>query len=570
MSCRSALFLSASFLLVGPLFAQVPFNEFVVFGDSLSDNGNLYAGTVLFGLPPTPAPPNYATGEYTDGTNSAPATTGPLGLWIEQLAQKMNLPVPQPFAKGTGGTNYAVAGALTGTNPSYSPTSANIPYLTDQLNIFLKATPKPPANALYVFWGGSNDILQGVSPATAVANVQGNINTLATDGAKYFLWVDIPPVGETPGNINTSKSSALDAASVAYNTAWSSAITELKAAHPGITILTVDAYGLFQLLTQNPSLYGFTNVTSAAQALANVNPNTYLFWDTLHPTTVGHDNIASVAYNTIEYSFGGPAYSCTNTTAPLITGVDSASEFGGYSYFASGSYLEIGGLNLADPTDPRVTAGGQWGTGDFNGLNAPTSLDGVSVSIDGQPAFVSYISPVQINVQAPQDSTLGNVAITVTNCKATSPQFTFAKQALAPGLLAPASFKINGTQYMDATFPDGTYVLNTSTGASLGVNSRPAQAGDTIIAYGIGFGGVTPANPPGVIVEAVNALNNPVTFSIGSLNAPIVYAGLAGNFVGLYEFYITVPPGLPSGDSQVTVMQNGVALPQTLYLTVAN
>src|SRR5580658_1279086 len=104
---------SALFFLSVPLLAQVPFNEFVVFGDSLSDNGNLYVGTTLLG-DPTPDPPLYATGEYTDGTNSVPATTGPLGLWIEQLAQKMNLPVPQPFAKGTGGTNYAVAGALTG------------------------------------------------------------------------------------------------------------------------------------------------------------------------------------------------------------------------------------------------------------------------------------------------------------------------------------------------------------------------------------------------------------------------------------------------------------------------
>ncbi len=249
------------------------------------------------------------------------------------------------------------------------------------------------------------------------------------------------------------------------------------------------------------------------------------------------------------------------TTIQRVTGSQVANNIGINATNVGG----VGGVLLT----PRVVGGVPLGRA--GRLNAPTSLDGISVSIDGQPAYVSYISPVQINVQAPQDSTLGNVAITVTNCKATSSQFTFAKQALAPGLLAAPSFKINGTQYMVATFAsDGAYVLSTSTGASLGVNSRPAQAGDTIIAYGIGFGAVTTGTPPGVIVEAVNALNNPVTFSIGSLNAPIIYAGLAGNFVGLYEFYITIPSGLPSGDSQVTVTQNGVALTQTLYLTVAN
>src|ERR1700679_461112 len=100
------LFRAALFLLSTSLFAQVPVTEFVVFGDSLSDNGTFYIGTSLLGEP-QPGPPLYATGEYTDGTNSVPATTGPLGLWIEQLAPKRNLPVPKPYP--TGGTNYAVA-----------------------------------------------------------------------------------------------------------------------------------------------------------------------------------------------------------------------------------------------------------------------------------------------------------------------------------------------------------------------------------------------------------------------------------------------------------------------------
>src|SRR6202012_244733 len=101
----------------------------------------------------------------------------------------------------------------------------------------------------------------------------------------------------------------------------------------------------------------------------------------------------------------------------------------------------------------RVLAGGgQWAGADFTGLNAPTSLDGISVSIDGKPGYISYISPQQINVQAPADTASGSVGITVTNCKVPSSTFMFAKQALAPGLLAPASFVVGGKQYMVATF----------------------------------------------------------------------------------------------------------------------
>jgi len=267
-------------------------------------------------------------------------------------------------------------------------------------------------------------------------------------------------------------------------------------------------------------------------------------------------------------------YTCSNTTPPVITSVDSASAYGAYAYFASGTWLEIKGTNMADPADPRLTAAtnpGQWTSADFAGSNAPTSLDGISVSVNGKPAYVWYLSTGQLNVQAPEDTTTGNVAITVTNCKATSNPVMFARRALAPGFLAPTNYTTNGTQYAVATFQsDGAYVLNTATGASFGLNSRPAKPGDGIILYGIGFGDVTPSILPGVIVGSGNALNTPVAISFGSANAAIAYQGLAGGFVGLYEFYLNVPTGLANGDYQINVTQGGTTVPQTMSLTVHN
>lgn len=266
--------------------------------------------------------------------------------------------------------------------------------------------------------------------------------------------------------------------------------------------------------------------------------------------------------------------SCGNTAPPLITSITSASSYGGYPYFASGSWLEIKGTNLADPNDPRLTAStnpGQWTASDFIGMNAPTNLDGITVSINGKPAFVWYISPTQLNVQAPEDSAVGKVAITATNCKGTSQPLMFARQGLAPGLLAPSNYAANGTQFMVATFAsDGAYVLNAALGGSFGLNSRAAKPGDVIVAYGIGFGDVSPSILPGVLVLQSNTLVNPVSFSFGSTSAPLSYSGLAGNFVGLYEFYITVPPGLANGDYQINVTQGGNKVPQTMYLTVQN
>ena len=293
--------------------------------------------------------------------------------------------------------------------------------------------------------------------------------------------------------------------------------------------------------------------------------------------SVNGDGLATALdhVSTAQYTMtaGAPPFTCTNTTTPVITFVDSASGYGGYSYFASGTWLEIKGTNLADPADPRLSAAtnpGQWTSADFSGSNAPTTLDGISVSINGKPAYVWYLSTGQLNVQAPEDTATGNVSITVTNCKATSAPFTFARKALAPGFLAPTNYVANGTQYMVATFnSDGAYVLNTATGASFGLNSRPAKPGDLIIAYGIGFGDVTPTIQPGLIVGAANILVNPVTISFGSTNASIAYQGLAGGFVGLYEFYFTVP-NVANGDYQINVTQNGTAIPQKMSLTVHN
>jgi uncharacterized protein (TIGR03437 family) len=295
---------------------------------------------------------------------------------------------------------------------------------------------------------------------------------------------------------------------------------------------------------------------------------------TLAPPSSGNANPNDHIYATKYTLTPTSAYKCTNTAAPAISSIDSASAYGGYNYFASGSWLEIKGTNLADPADPRLTAAtnpGQWTSADFTGANAPTNLDGISVSIGGKPAYVWYLSPGQLNVQAPEDSATGNVQITVTNCNTTSTPFTFKKQALAPGLLAPSNYASNGTIYMVATFnSDGAYVLDTTLGASFGLKSRPAKPGDLIIAYGVGFGDVTPTILPGIVVGQGNALVNPVTVSFGSTNASLVYQGLAGNFVGLYEFYITVPAGLANGDYPIVVKQNGVALPQTMSLTVHN
>jgi uncharacterized protein (TIGR03437 family) len=257
---------------------------------------------------------------------------------------------------------------------------------------------------------------------------------------------------------------------------------------------------------------------------------------------------------------------CT-TGKPAISSINSAGDFGGFSNFASGSWLEIKGSNLADSTRQCLGTDhfGCWEGPDFQGTTAPVSFDGAAVMVNGKPAAVSFVSPGQINIQAPEDPATGFVDIVVKNCSTPSDPFRMNKQATAPGLLAPAAFKAGGKQYVVAQLPNLTFIGNP--GSIPGVTLVPAKPGDQLTIYGVGFGDVDPPNPPGAVTGALNTLVNPVTFALGSTTAAVNYQGLSPGYVGLYQFNIVVPE-VPDGDQPLNVSQNGTPLPQSLYLPV--
>jgi uncharacterized protein (TIGR03437 family) len=256
-----------------------------------------------------------------------------------------------------------------------------------------------------------------------------------------------------------------------------------------------------------------------------------------------------------------PVTVCT-LSLPTITKVVSARGFGGLNLFTSGSYLEITGSNLAGTSR-------EWQGFDFNGSNAPTSLDGVSVSINGKPGFLSYISPTQINVQAPADTFTGPVGITVTNCSGTSAASTLTRATIAPGLLAPPAdlnpaFTVGGKQFLVATFLT-QYLFVGNLNPPL---FKPAKPNDIIWLYGIGLGDTTPAIAPGVIATGLELVNAPVTVKFGQTTASAGRPFLYPTFVGLYALAVTVP-NVADGDYQINVTVGGQALQQPpFYLTV--
>ncbi len=240
-------------------------------------------------------------------------------------------------------------------------------------------------------------------------------------------------------------------------------------------------------------------------------------------------------------------------------GVISASDFGGFSSIAPGSWVEIYGANLAAVT-------GQWTTSDFSGITAPTVLNGVSVTIGGQPAFVSYTSPGQVNVQAPNVN-VGTQAMVLTNSAGSAQAYSITVAATQPGLLAPANFIVGPFQYVAAQHTDYSFVL--PPGTLPGIVTRAASPGETIIMYGIGFGPVTPATPPGQVATGVTHLTAPVQVQIGGLPAQVTYAGLAPMLVGVYQFNVVVPYIPSTNFAPVVFSLDSVPLAQQLYLAVS-
>ena len=218
------------------------------------------------------------------------------------------------------------------------------------------------------------------------------------------------------------------------------------------------------------------------------------------------------------------------TAAPTIGGMVSASAFGGFvGVAAPGSYVEVYGSNLAG------TSRG-WAISDFSGITAPTSLDGVTVSVNGAAAYINYVSPGQVNIQIPDSVPLGGtVAVVVSYQGLPGIAASLLINAVEPGLLAPASLNVNGTQYVAAFHGNSGVAVSTT---------APAVEGETLIFYGIGFGAVKQAPVAGQLARGSTALVSSFTMTIGGSPATIQYAGLAPGLVGVYQFNVVVPTGL--------------------------
>ena len=169
----------------------------------------------------------------------------------------------------------------------------------------------------------------------------------------------------------------------------------------------------------------------------------------------------------------------------------------------------------------------------------PTSVESVSVSVNGQLAPVLYVTPTQVNFQVPWETALGPATVTVAVNGGTSNAVTVNVLGAAPGLFSTSSGQ--------AIVQNSDYTLNSPT--------NPAKVGSTIVAYLSGSGTVSPAVADGAIapIGTLVYLNSGSSATIGSSTAQVAFAGLAPGFVGLVQVNIVVPSGLQTGSYSLSV-----------------
>ena len=299
---RTLLAAALAFAAAPALAQDSPFSATYFFGDSLTDTGHFRPVLIQLAGP--------------DGALIGKFTTNPGLVWAEYLADYYGT---DATTDGAGGPNYAVGGAMLGTD-TVGGLGAT-PSVSSQLAAYLAASGgSADPNALYSVWGGANDLLSVTDPSTVPAVIGGAVGAevgvvagLQQAGARYVLVANLPDIGLTP------RARAGGALGMAQGTAIATAFNDAlfgTLASQGLGVIPVDSFHFLQEIVADPSAYGFTNVTSAGCSTAvqggnsifcspasYVSPDvasSWMFADSIHPTTATHAMMAQLAISMIE------------------------------------------------------------------------------------------------------------------------------------------------------------------------------------------------------------------------------------------------------------------------------
>lgn len=244
----------------------------------------------------------------------------------------------------------------------------------------------------------------------------------------------------------------------------------------------------------------------------------------------------------------GDQYSSFQSTllTPAVTAVEQGATY--QPLIVAGSWVTITGQNLG-------TATRTWLGREFDGPDLPSEIDHVLVTIDGKNASVYYVSPTQLNVQAPTDTATGPVAVQVIRDGTVSASFQATLAAAAPGFFTYTAN--NNAQELAAIHLNGAIIGDVA-------GTLPAKAGEVVELYATGLG----ASTGGVIPAAPITLSELPIVTLGGVKAVVSYAGIVSP--GLFQINVTIPSQLSVGRHPATIEYGGVVSPTGPGIVVGN
>jgi phospholipase/lecithinase/hemolysin len=203
--------------------------------------------------------------------------------------------------------------------------SVNVNNMGQQITDYLATRPVISNRTLFVVWGGANDILNATSLDDVIkASIEEtkDIQRLVDAGATQFIVPNLPPLGLVP-RLNGSPTTSIPAttASIVYNEFLQAGLTVLKDFNFGkrVRFHQLDVFSLFSQIVASPSTYALANVTDSSQGNYTIDPDTYLFWDDLHPTTKGHEILAQTAASILTPNHGNAVSTETEAMDGVIS-----------------------------------------------------------------------------------------------------------------------------------------------------------------------------------------------------------------------------------------------------------
>jgi len=294
------IFFTVFLLCFSMLSSAASLNKIVVFGDSLSDTGNLYE----YMKHQLPLSPPYFQGRFCNGP-----------LWVELLAEFY-----YPGNSKAHLLNYAFGGAGVSEEQDEDDEDDDALFtLRREVDSYLLAhQDKADENNLYVIWMGSNNYLavpddtdQAVEET--LLGIRHSLERLADKGAKHIMVVNLPDLGKTPAARDFDAVDSLTYASSEHNTKLNGMVLDLNVKYAGVQWLLFDVNSLLGEMLEHPVRYGLTNITdtcyeemighpssqSILKMASMVKPREsvdacsgYLFFDPVHPTEPAHQLMA--------------------------------------------------------------------------------------------------------------------------------------------------------------------------------------------------------------------------------------------------------------------------------------